>query len=88
MMINDLQPLAGRAGNHSEVLRKQAKVLEDLLEDTKQFSEKALNASKAYSNIANKLNEALEIARQAEGNATQAQEKVSVSWNNGWLKGW
>lgn len=78
MATDMLRPLAAKASNHSEVLRKQAKILEDLLTDTQQFAEKAINASKAYSNIAKKLNEALVIARQAEGNATEAEEKVCV----------
>ena len=71
-----LGPLAAKATNHARDLEDQANRLEKLLTDVSQFAQKAVNASNAYTNLAEAIKEALKIAMEAETVAIAAQEEV------------
>ncbi|XP_022533328.2 laminin subunit alpha-5 isoform X2 [Astyanax mexicanus] len=71
-------PLVEEAEKHAELLDQLAKNLSSVISDTNQdgFIQRALNASRAYNNIINSVNEADNLAKEANKSATEALEKV------------
>ena len=74
--LDRLGPLVMNATDHARRLEEQANRLEKLLTDTSRLAEKAVNASRAYADLAKAIKEALVIAREAEKVASNAQNEV------------
>ena len=75
---SELGPLVDRAMAHALSLQSRAEQLDNLLKDTRESSEAALNASSAYNGIVDAINDALNASREAVKAANQALDQVII----------
>ena len=68
----ELRPLVDNATEHARKLRQQALFLDNMIADTRESAEGALNASNAYQAIMDAINEALNASRDANTAADEA----------------
>ncbi|XP_018008782.1 laminin subunit alpha [Hyalella azteca] len=72
--LEDSEFPAQVAAEHTTQLLQRADQLDDLLSDTRQVSQNALEAANAYLNIVNAIGDARRVAEQAENASTTAVE--------------
>ena len=68
----ELRPLVDNATEHARKLQQQALFLDSLIADTRESSEGALNASKAYEAIVDAINEAFNASGEANEASSEA----------------